>query len=70
MKANVTIYDIREIESELNTALTDEQRDTILKEYNRVVTDKADDWYDIIKGLIKENDNKNSTTNGIDNNTI
>ena len=54
MKENVTTYDIREIESELNTALTDTQRDTLLKEYNRVVTDKADDWYDIIKGLIKE----------------
>ena len=50
---NVTIDDIKIIESELGIELTNEQRVTILKQYSRVVTDNAGDWADIIESLIK-----------------
>jgi len=51
---NVDINDIKGIDQELDIQLTDEQRDTILKAYSRVVMDRADDWADIIKDLINE----------------
>ena len=51
---NVTIDDIRGIEQELNIELTKEQRDNVLKGFQRVVMDRADDWSVIIKDLIKE----------------
>ncbi len=53
---NVTIDDIKEIEQELDIVLTKEQRDSVLKGYQRVVMDRADDWSVIIKDLIKETD--------------
>ena len=53
---NVTIDDIKEIEQELNVVLTKEQRDNVLKGFQRVVMDRADDWSVIIKDLIKETD--------------
>jgi hypothetical protein len=53
---NVTIDDIKAIEQELDVELTKEQRDTILKQYQRVVMDNADNWNVIIKDLIKETD--------------
>ncbi len=53
---NVTIDDIKGIEQELDVELTKEQRDTILKQYQRVVMDNADNWNVIIKDLIKETD--------------
>ncbi len=53
---NVTIDDIKVIEQELNVVLTKEQRDSILKGFQRVVMDRADDWSVIIKDLIKETD--------------
>jgi hypothetical protein len=51
---NVTVDDIRGIEQELNVVLTKEQRDNVLKGFQRVVMDRADDWADIVKDLIKE----------------
>ena len=51
---NVDINDIKGIEQELGIQLTDEQRDTILKGYQRVVMDRAGDWSDIIKELIND----------------
>lgn len=51
---NVTIDDIKEIEYELNVVLTKEQRDNVLKGFQRVVMDRADDWADIVKDLINE----------------
>jgi len=57
---NVTIDDINAIEQELNVVLTKEQRDSILKGFQRVVMDRADDWSVIIKDLIKETDAYNS----------
>ncbi len=53
---NVTIDDIKGIEQELDVELTKEQRDTILKQYQRVVMDNADNWNVIIKDLINETD--------------
>jgi hypothetical protein len=53
---DVTIDDIKEIEQELNVVLTKEQRDNVLKGFQRVVMDRADDWSVIIKDLIKERD--------------
>jgi hypothetical protein len=49
---NVTIDDIKGIEQELDVELTKEQRDTILKQYQRVVMDNADNWNVILKDLI------------------
>ncbi len=57
---NVTLDDIKVIEQELNVVLTKEQRDSILKGFQRVVMDRADDWSVIIKDLIKETDAYNS----------
>jgi hypothetical protein len=51
---NVTLDDIKVIEQELNVVLTKEQRDNVLKGFQRVVMDRADDWSVIIKDLIKE----------------
>ncbi len=51
---NVTVDDIRGIEQELNVVLTKEQRDNVLKGFQRVVMDRADDWSVIIKDLINE----------------
>jgi hypothetical protein len=51
---NVDINDIKGIEQELGIQLTDEQRDTILKAYSRVVMDRAGDWSEIIKELIND----------------
>ena len=55
MKSNVTIKDIENITVHYGILLSKEQMDNILKEYNRTVTDNADDWEDIIKQLfVKE----------------
>ena len=55
MKSNVTIQDIKDIGIYYGILLSNEQTDKILKEYNRVVTDKAEDWEDISKELfVKE----------------
>jgi phenylalanyl-tRNA synthetase beta subunit len=51
---NVSIEDIKGIEQELGIQLTDEQRDTILKHYQRVVMDKGESWNVIIKELIND----------------
>ena len=49
---NVSINDIKEIETELSITLTDLQRDKILNEYNTIITDKAEGWDELIKHLI------------------
>jgi len=49
---NVSINDIKEIETELSITLTDLQRDKILNEYNTIVMDRAEGWSEIIKHLI------------------
>ena len=52
MKNNVRIEDIKGIEKRIGIELTNEQRADILKQYQRVVTDNADDWSVIISDLI------------------
>jgi KaiC/GvpD/RAD55 family RecA-like ATPase len=52
--ANITITDINEIERELNIVLTDEQRESVLREYGRVVMDRGESWTEIIIDLINK----------------
>ena len=49
---NVSINDIKEIETELSITLTDVQRNTILNEYNTIIGDRAEGWDELIKHLI------------------
>jgi hypothetical protein len=49
---NVSINDIKEIETELSITLTDVQRSTILNEYNTIIGDRAEGWDELIKHLI------------------
>ena len=51
---NVSIEDIKGIEQELGIQLTDEQRESVLNGYQRVVMDKAESWNVIIKELIRD----------------
>ena len=53
-KDNVTIEDIQLIEGELNATLTEEQRKSVLKEFNRIVWDSYKDWDVIIRELVKD----------------
>ncbi len=54
MKQNVTIQDIKDIEQKLNITLTNDKRDNVLKEYQRVVMDKGESWSVIIENIINE----------------
>jgi hypothetical protein len=49
---NVSINDIKDIETELSITLTDLQRNTILNEYNTIIGDRAESWDELIKLLI------------------
>jgi hypothetical protein len=49
---NVSIQDIKDIETELSITLTDMQRDTILNEYNTIIGDRAEGWDELIELLI------------------
>jgi hypothetical protein len=49
---NVSINDIKQIETQVSITLTDLQRDKILNEYNTIVMDRAEGWSEIIKHLI------------------
>jgi hypothetical protein len=53
-KDNVNIEDIEEIESLLNITLTNEQRESLLMEYNKVVMDKGESWDILIRELINK----------------
>ena len=52
MKQNVTIQDIKRIAEVIDIPLTEEQVLKILNEYNTIVTDKAEGWFEIINHLI------------------
>ena len=52
MKSNVGITDIEQIGMKLEITLTDEQKNTILDEFNRLVMDSAEGWADLIEILI------------------
>jgi hypothetical protein len=49
---NVSIHDIKDIETETDIQLTDEQRDTVLNEYNTIIGDRAESWDKLIELLI------------------
>ena len=49
---NVSINDIKDIETELSITLTDMQRDKILNEYHTIIGDRAESWDELIKLLI------------------
>jgi hypothetical protein len=49
---NVSINDIKEIETEMDIQLTNEQRDKILNEYNTIIGDRAESWDELIELLI------------------
>jgi hypothetical protein len=49
---NVSINDIKEIETQLSITLTDLQRDKILNEYNTIMLDKGEGWDELIELLI------------------
>jgi|APCry1669188910_1035180.scaffolds.fasta_scaffold707589_1 hypothetical protein len=51
---NITIENIKEIEERQHRALTEEERSVILKRYQKVVMDKAEDWDEIVSKLIEE----------------
>ena len=53
-KDNVNIKDIKEIEVELNITLTNEQRESVLKEYERIVWDSYKDWDVLLRELINK----------------
>jgi|LauGreDrversion4_2_1035121.scaffolds.fasta_scaffold379901_1 hypothetical protein len=53
-KDNVSINDIKEIESLLNITLTNTQRESVLKEYDRIVWDSYKDWDVLLKELINK----------------
>jgi hypothetical protein len=49
---NVSIHDIKDIESKTNIQLTNEQRDKILNEYHTIIGDRAESWDELIELLI------------------
>ncbi len=49
---NVSIQDIKDIETTLSITLTDIQRDTILNEYHTIIGDRAESWDELIEHLI------------------
>lgn len=53
-KNNVTVEDIKAIEVELNITLTNTQRESVLKEYDRIVWDSYKDWDVLLKELINK----------------
>jgi hypothetical protein len=53
-KNNVTVEDIKAIEEELNITLTNTQRESVLKEYDRIVWDSYKDWDVLLKELINK----------------
>jgi hypothetical protein len=49
---NVSIQDIKDIETTLSITLTDIQRDKILNEYHTIIGDRAESWDELIELLI------------------
>ena len=49
---NVSINDIKDIETELDIQLTNEQRNKVLNEYHTIIGDRAESWDELIEILI------------------
>lgn len=52
MKQDVTIEDINRVAEVIDIKLTNEQCLKILNEYNRIVMDKGEDWFELVNILI------------------
>ena len=71
-KENVTTEDIKRIAEVLEVPLNEEQTLKILNEYNRLVLDRGDSWYELVvilivneatKQFLKELDNGGNNNN-------
>ena len=49
---NVSINDIKEIAIQHDIALSEEQIQNVLRDYNTIVMDKSEGWDELIKHLI------------------
>ena len=49
---NVSTDDIKDMAIQHDIALSDEQIQNVLREYNRIVMDKGESWDELIKDLI------------------
>ena len=49
---NVSINDIKEMAIQHDIALSDEQIQNVLRDYNIIVMDKSEGWDELIKDLI------------------
>ena len=49
---NVSIEDVKNIESYYGLLLSNEQRKKVLDKYNRMVMDSAEDWEGLLKRII------------------
>ena len=49
---NVSINEIKEIAIQHDIALSDEQINNVLRDYNIIVMDKSEGWDELIKDLI------------------
>ena len=49
---NVSLNDIKEIAIQHDIALSDEQIQNVLRDYNIIVMDKSEGWDELIKDLI------------------
>ena len=49
---NVSINDIKEMAIQHDIALSDEQIQSVLRDYNIIVMDKSEGWDELIKDLI------------------
>ena len=52
MKENVTKADIERIAEVIEVPLNEEQTLKILNEYNRLVLDRGESWYELVEMLI------------------
>ena len=54
MKEDVTIEDVKEFATRYGFSLSEEEANIVLSEYNRIVMDRADDWEEILKQIVKQ----------------
>ena len=54
MKTDVTIEDVKELVTRCGISLSEEEANNALSEYNRIVMDRADDWEEILKQIVKQ----------------
>ena len=52
IREDVTIQDIEEQGMKIGINLTEEEKEKVFNEYNRIVMDKGEGWEELITGLI------------------